>query len=107
MLKIPKVNKNFIPPAWASEAQLKKYIFLYAVKFYFHQRQLAVARVLAVRCRLRHMRTFSLGRRRERERRGELTSWLVLEIVVHNHTPLPMADGCRVVYGLMTKVDRM
>jgi hypothetical protein len=34
---------------------------------------------------------------------------VVLEIVVHNHTPLPMAEGYRVVivYGLMTKMDRM
>jgi hypothetical protein len=40
-------------------------------------------------------------------RGADVWSWLVLEIVVHNHTPLPMADGYRVVYGQMTKMDRM
>jgi hypothetical protein len=47
MLKIPKVNKLFIPPAWASEAQLKKKKFFVCGKtsFYFHQRQLAVAKI--------------------------------------------------------------
>jgi hypothetical protein len=37
-------------------------------------------------------------------READVWSWLVLEIVVHNHTPLSIADGYRVVYGLMTKV---
>jgi hypothetical protein len=31
-------------------------------------------------------------------RGADVWSWLVLEIVVHNHTPLPMADGYRVVW---------
>jgi hypothetical protein len=35
MIKIPKVNTIFIPPAWASEAQLKNNFFLYAVKLNF------------------------------------------------------------------------
>jgi hypothetical protein len=33
MLKIPKVNKMFIPTAWASEAQL--IFFLYALELHF------------------------------------------------------------------------
>jgi hypothetical protein len=40
-------------------------------------------------------------------RGADVWSLLVLEIVVHNHTHSPMADGYRVVYGLITKVDRM